>query len=501
MNPIDSPGSEFDASLARLEDEKTAAPPDGAGFALRPSSSEWTSEPDTSAPRSTLTAAESGEGSAASVDATSEQEDANSQTYIRLLSQRLDDIVRNQIPAQKRRSDKIEQRIDGLEETLQGEIAELETGHKAGLTEVEARLNARMEALAAAFDNVETARAEAGKRALDAEAQAKHALTHHDAYRQAWQSAPLISRLRFVRELLPPEHGMQNMLKEAAALEELRRRGQDLETWLTNYPSLFADAMQSLVAGAAAADAALASAETNPVDILAAQTAVEARAALEATLKALGITWITPSPGDAVLAEQEVIGEESSQFGDGRVAQVRRRGFRIQGKIAVPAQVVRSIQAKAPPAAEAKEAALPAIESEAVGPAASPANAEEKIASPEPASAPAEISSDLPDWLRMLGQRTYGCDVPEVTELADRIVALKSLPRKIEGNMPDAEASALLASAIKPLLPLLGLRYAGGLPGIPESWGSVFLEVREPLEAWLLKTLDMRIVAPAACQT
>ena len=528
------------------EENSVTSPSRGDGEPVGSAESDpWTGAPGIARANAALPAFVPEDEIAASANSAAEQEVTVGQTFARLL--RLEEIVRNLIPAQKRRSDKIEQRIDGLEEALQGQIADIETGYKTAAAAVESRLMDRVLAVVTAIEGAEAARAAAEKRALDAETQANYVRIHQDAYRQAWQAAPLILRLRFVRELLPAEHASHNVLKEAAALEELRRRGQDLETWLTNYPSLFADAMQSLDAGAGANVAAPSAHDTNPVDILAAQTVSDARAALETTLQAMGVTWIAPSPGDSVLAEHEVILEDPSPNGEGRVAKLRRRGFRVQGRLAIPAQINRTVMAGAAAPAESKAAAQIAVSTAGETgygaprsiagatptdattaatwkeprrgvdslPSAVPAT---EVPEPEGASvdsldptepvsaggghsangadaAPA-AAKDLPDWLRMLGQRTFGCELPAVSAFADQITALSKLPGRIAGEIAENEARAIVTDAMRPLLPLLGLRYADGLPGIPETWGAVFLDVREPLSAWLKETLELCALVP-----
>lgn len=475
------------------------------------------------------------------------------QTFARLL--KFEEIVRNLIPSQKQRSDRIEQRIDGLEEALQSQIADLETGYKSAATSTETRLTDQVAVVQSAIESAEAARAVAEKRAEVAAARAADALARHDAYRQAWQAAPLGLRLNFVRDLLPEAHASRNVLKEAAALEDLRRRGQDLETWLANYPSLFADAMQSLDPGAAPESRADDVEGLNPVEFLAAQTVEDARAALETTLQALGVAWIAPSPGDAVLSEHEVIGEEPSPYGDGRVARMRRRGFRVRGRLAIPAQVTRTVDISAPASgsrqAVDRSPVDAAAEKTASGSASSePAwwlTAEPAQSDPSPGveAAPQSssdvegvsrgISSDtqtaasgtitdletaslripanaeaiasgtstdnksgageVPDWMRMLGQRMFGCDLPVVSDFARRILALSDLPGRITATS-ESEAQNLLTETMTPLLPLLGLRYSGGLSGIPEAWGAIFLDVRDPLIEWLNGTLNLFTLVP-----
>jgi molecular chaperone GrpE (heat shock protein) len=439
------------------------------------------------------------------------------------------------------RIDRTERDLQEVAEMLLNQVAELETQSQQAVKALEAQSAQILRALEARVEAAERAQQEAERRVMDAETQVLQARAQQDVYQQAWQSAPLTLRLKFVRELVPESHSLQNVLKEAAALEELRRRGQDLEAWVSNYPALFADAAHALLSEhtAAALDKKLL--ETYPADILAAQTLQETREALEATLQALGITWVVPAPGDPVLTEHEVIGEESSAHGAGRVARLRRRGFRFQGRL-LPAQVVR---AAASPTGASVTAPSEGISTAAVTPVAIQPR-EETVAAPAeprlPATAPASPTSggedgpvqnadalgatqnapddilqkdaaikpngsasgqaeesdagELPDWLRMLSQRTFGCDLPAVSRLAEQLFALKALPTRIM-TLPDEEACGLLTGTLQPLLPLLGLRYADGLPDIPETWGTVFLEARQPLLEWLEKRLGLVLVAPA----
>ena len=96
----------------------------------------------------------------------------------------------------------------------------------------------------------------------------------------------------------------------------------------------------------------------------------------------------------------------------------------------------------------------------------------------------------------MLTQRTFGSDVPAVSALASRITAVIDLPARITDGTADASARTILIDALTPLLPLLALRYADGLPDIPESWGRVFLDARDPLSAWLKESLDISPLVP-----
>lgn len=379
--------------------------------------------------------------------------------------------VRSRLNTQDKRFGQLERDLQDTAEALLNQIADLEKQSQQAVQALEARSVQGLSALEVRIETAESGRQEAEKRVTDAEAQVLQERKRQDVYKQAWQSAPLTLRLKFVRELLPGSHSLQNVLKEAAALEDLRRRGHDLEAWLSNYPALFADAAQALLTGGSAGAPESSVLDTHPAEVLAVQTLQETQAALETTLQALGVAWVAPAPGDPVLPEHEVTGEEISAQGTGRVARLRRRGFRFQGRLALPAQVVR--------AAASPAATMPALSEHD--------QATDAPTAPQPAAEP--------DWLRMLSQRTFGCRLPAVSALAERVFALQDLPARIAAE-PVAEACALLTERLQPLLPLLGLRYEDGLPDIPSEWGAVFLEVQKPLLAWLAETLGLSVAAP-----
>jgi hypothetical protein len=442
--------------------------------------------------------------------------------------------------AQRERLDRAERDLQEFAETLLNQMAELETRSQQAVKGLEVQSAQILRVLEARVEAAERTGQEAERRMIAAEAQVQEARQQQDLYQQAWSSAPLTLRLKFVRELLPESHALQNGLKEAAALEELRRRGHDLEAWLSNYPALFADAAQALLAETAVADAEKALSETHPAETLATQTLQETREALTTTLHALGIVWIVPRPGEPIQAEHEVIGEEPASYGAGRVARLRRRGFRFQGRLALPAQVVRAAAsaggaAALPPSERGpltaaplpttlREEAAPAVtepplpsltpasaapgEEDMSGRPASPPQAGQNVSDdtlPQEAAPAATGSSgqqepgnggDPPDCLRMLSQRTYGCELPAVSRLAEKVFLLKDLPARIANESEEA-ACIVLTDTLIPLLPLLGLRYADGLPDIPETWGAVFLEARQPLLDWLGTRLGLALVAPA----
>ncbi len=425
--------------------------------------------------------------------------------------------VQRRLDAHSERLDRTDQEIRNIAETLLNQIADLDAQSQQAVRALQTQSAQRWSALEAA----EEGRQKAVKRVLATAEQVLQA-RKQDLYKEAWQSAPLTLRLKFVQELLPGNHALQNVLKEAAALEELRRRGHDLEAWLSNYSALFAEAAQALFSGGTEPLIALQLSETPPAEILATETLHETRAALETTLQALGITWIAPAPGEPILAEHEVIGEESSPQAAGRVARLRRRGFHLQGRIALPAQVLRAtalsggLTSKATESGGAEASGAAAYAAPTFSDATVTAQLEREVAleAPTSVSVPAQQTppsaspppvgslemagggNELPDWLRMLSQRTFGCKLPAVSLLAERVFALKELPAQIAALSEEEASSLLLQNALQPLLPLLGMRYEDGLPDISADWGAAFLEVQKPLLAWLTGTLGLTLVAP-----
>jgi molecular chaperone GrpE (heat shock protein) len=474
------------------------------------------------------------------------------QTLTRLL--KLEEVVRNLVSAQSRRSKSIEDRVESLQEALMTQVAGIETHYRTAISTAELKLTTLVNALKGRIDTAEAARLEAERRAVEAEAEAEHVRAHLDTYRQVWQSAPLTLRLKFVRELLPDEHQLQAMLKEASALEDLRKRGRDLETWVANYPSLFADAMQSLESGTGFQATAQHTAEhkIEPVEILAIQTLEEAKSTLSGTLQALGITWIAPAPGDMVQSEHEVIGEEVSPQPEGRIASLRRRGFRVQGRAAMPAQVTRAVAAgsatgpagesgsgsgsptsptgpasptnhastsEPPPKSSHTEAGAangpPAANTKGLESTAEPAARQDLLPHSVPAVehataqppadpthgatapiTPITLTGEMPDWLRMLVQRTHGCESQPALRIVYQIVKLVNLPGQLGRDSTVDAVVAALTEALVPLLPLLGLRYADGLPGVDAPWGAVLLEARDPLISWLRDNPQVNVIAP-----
>lgn len=297
-----------------------------------------------------------------------------------------------------------------------------------------------------------------------------------------WSAAPLGLRLRFARDLLQADHPLQSALKEAAALEDLRGRGSDLEAWLTNYPSLFVDAI-SRVGGGEEGRGVSDLPSSDAAEALATETLAEARRALDACLAALGVEWIAPRPGARITDEQEVVGEEEATSAPGTVARLHRLGFRWQGRLYQPAQVWRTA-AKRPSPPPALPDGTPEV-----------AAAESSVAEEATASRPAVVGADRwPDWLRTLHLHGFGQD-----SLSARAI-LDVLSRLVEGTahgLSESFSEGEMRDLLEPLLPLLGPRYAAALSDLPPLWSRAFEEAREPLQTWLRDVLGITILSPA----
>jgi hypothetical protein len=306
---------------------------------------------------------------------------------------------------------------------------------------------------------------------------------------QAWHSAPLALRLKFVRELLPAETPCQAALKEAQGLEDLRHNGRELETWLTGYPSLFADAVERLEARMPCGD--------GPPAELAQAILNEARQIFAAEVVALGIEWIVPTVGAGIGAEHEVVGEEEAALPAGRIARVKRRGFRRQGELQLPAQVTRS-QGKRP-----NEASGP--DNQTIATSRQPSVVgRQSTESPTHSGAtggpnalrgqPPAVIDPWPDWLRAFQQRSMGCTVPVIGQL---LAALRGLTEAASRHAAGTVAEEALTARLEPLLPLLGTSHVPSLLGLKGEWGEVAAEARDGLMLWLRTTLEIVPVAPA----
>jgi molecular chaperone GrpE (heat shock protein) len=321
------------------------------------------------------------------------------------------------------------------------------------------------------------------------------------AIQQAWRDAPLPLRLKFVRELLPTDHPLQPVLKEAFSFEELRRNGRELETWLTGYPSLFADAVDRLERQP--------DCSTTPAETLAIETLGEARQTFAAAMEALGIEWILPTAGAVIGDEHEVVGEQASSVPTGRVAGLQRRGFRQRGRLLLPAQVTRALPLRvSTPETRHPESVAPITKPESVyqqpttdgqqpiTPIQNPDNRQPTTDNHPPSSIhqlPVTSIDPWPDWLRAFQQRSMGCEVPIIKQL---LVVLRELAQMVSQYAAGARSEADLLARLEPLLPLLGARHMPSLLALPGGWGEVVGEARDGLLAWLSSVLDILPISP-----
>ena len=82
------------------------------------------------------------------------------QTLSRLL--KLEEVVRNLIPAQMRRSKSIEDRSDSLQEALMSQVGGIETHYRSAVSTVELKLMASINALKSRVDDAESGRGSQG---------------------------------------------------------------------------------------------------------------------------------------------------------------------------------------------------------------------------------------------------------------------------------------------------------------------------------------------------
>lgn len=301
------------------------------------------------------------------------------------------------------------------------------------------------------------------------------------SFERVWQTAPLDERLAFIQGILSSEHPHQAPVAEAIGLVELWQKGPELENWLTTYPSLFADSVARLDVP-----------DSDPSDAgqLAWETLQDARELLDHHLRAMGVEWIVPAPGDLVTSDHEVIGDEpAAGVQSGRVARVHRPGFRRRGTLCLPALVVRALPWTGP-LPEPMSAPRAAVEA----PPPPPVPRTELRVSPEPSGpaspAPAAGAGEWPDWLRRLQRASMGTGSPAVERLLRSLACLADEARC--GEVPDGRAAELLT----PLLPLLGPGQTSG-DGLPDGWLQAFRQSREELCEWLRSELSVEVLWPS----
>jgi molecular chaperone GrpE (heat shock protein) len=266
--------------------------------------------------------------------------------------------------------------------------------------------------------------------------------------------------------VLPPDHPLQAALQEAAGLADLCRSAEELEAWIDGYPTVFAEAASRLAAGP--------DEPGNEAALLARHVLDSVRELLDAQVRALGIEWVTPRPGDPT-GDGEVVGEEPSAVAPpGAVASVRRSGFRRGGRLVVPAQVLRATAGattSAAPAPEPEQEPQPPQRSTLNAPASTP-NRLPPVRLPPVRGWGAQRSS--PDWLPALQRELTGAP----SETAGAIRALSDLAERAPTEPSDSEVRSLL----EPALSLLG---------------SAAVPARQPVLDWLDEALSIQLIQPA----
>ncbi len=330
---------------------------------------------------------------------------------------------------------------------------------------------------------------------------------------QVWFSTSLRMRIEIVRVLLPDSNSLQQSLKQAAALEELRARDNSLVSWLTDYPSLFADSWLSLTSNSCSCVSFMSDCKSEcilqTVDNLAIQVLTETIDELQSSLSLAGLEWIAPAIGDVLTNEMEAVCEEASVGPKNTVARLIRSGFKLQNKMFLPAQVVRSTGFSA-------QINEDIFENIAVDDASSNSSNEQQYVSemavePERTECIVEAMEALdpsaadvitPEWYRLIAQRLHACTEPAAAAVLEKFLRLVTV---VNGTLlTDASAEDLntrLIQTIEPLLPVLTMRYADALPGVSQEWGIAFLDERDAILQWLNEILGLTLINPNRGET
>jgi len=323
---------------------------------------------------------------------------------------------------------------------------------------------------------------------MSADAQrTRHAAESLQFTHDAWYAAPLKLRLQFASNTLPSEHFLQPALKGAVELEDLRRRGNDLENWITRYPIPFADAIR-VIKGVAQTGACA-------PEHLAIISLQEAEQALETALQALGLKWITCASGDRVTQECEVVGEESAPVEAGRVARMLRPGIHWRGFLHLPMQVLRATERQTlsdiPPAQKAPTL-LPLASTDPPGAEMQATPLEMPLSRSAGDPPPADRT---PEWLRRLQQESISERDPVVTQIVDSLAALVAWS-ELSADLSEGDVREKLRTTLQSIRPFLPPRSVLSDKSLPSRWATTFMEVREPLLQWLYDTLAVETISP-----
>jgi molecular chaperone GrpE (heat shock protein) len=405
------------------------------------------------------------------------------------------DLVTEGLEKERQERAGLARRLETLEAGLHGVLARLET------------FNGMLEAAPAHVEEAEQCDEAEQKR--------------RNLFETVWQRSPFTLRLNFARELLDPEHPYQSVLREATEMEALRRKGKDLESWMSAYPSLFADAVSRLTPPACE--------NAEAPEELVQEILAQAREVLDRDLEAMGVEWIAPRAGEPIGRDQEIVGEASADgIAPGAIASVRRPGFRWRGKLCLPAQVVRAREEGEGKREEGRgkreeknsDSPSPAERSEGIGERGpggeGPPNEVMEIGDPNrkskienrksgeghpfsslfplPSSLALPSSLSVPAWLRTLQRRSVGIDSEDVQQVMNHLLSLAEAgAQNQEGGVDDDRLRDLLS----PLLPLLGPGQGARLYALPEAWAQAFLESQNDMHAWMTDALALQVIAPA----
>ncbi len=119
---------------------------------------------------------------------------------------------------------------------------------------------------------------------------------------------------------------------------------------------------------------------------------------------------------------------------------------------------------------------------------------------PEPtAPVPEEAPETSPDWLRTLVMQCADCNCEPMVNLVAAASVLpgaamrQHLARQAGSPVP---SDTVLVAALSDLLPMLTMKYPDSMEGISEEWGTILLELQQPMLSWLQARLGLELIVP-----
>lgn len=324
---------------------------------------------------------------------------------------------------------------------------------------------------------------------------------------EAWCAAPLARRLRFLAELLPADGAA--VLAEAAKMEELRSKPEELGAWLAEYPAPFVEAVCRLDEGGGLG--------ADGPGLLARAALAEFRAALDLTLQTAGIQWIRPGAGERISRDHDVIRSEPAEARPEVVASLVSAGIRARGHTLLHARVVATARqapggvavAGSEGGAAADDARANAPRAPEVTPPLPPTDSGDSVqedAAPDAARAggPPERADESqqeppaamrayadPEWLGAMRERAAAGGGAELHDLAQRLEALVAVA---SARADEAAWQADLVRVMEPLLPWL----AGRKAEMAEAWQREAELSGDQALDWLRSMAGIEVLCPAA---